>query len=541
MKRKIKHEQPSFDGYRYIPAALCLDQYNITIYVRYCRSKWPNDIYIKQRDSGMIWLVCPDREIVIVNHSFEVTCFHPNNFDVCMNLDMFNQETINNLGLNYVMNNFVHDCGNRSSANSRAKGNIHPDGHDRRVTVVGDSGGFQYVSGQSEYVNPVELGKWYSKNVDAGMQLDIPLSVQLPDKELLKFAQTQNRTTEVIKANMDPRVELFNVTHGKTIEQRSKYREIIETANPDTKRMAMGGMRSFGPLGIANTLQSVFSEGKRYSQYHLLGITSSNIFPVLICMSGIADHSPHITSDSASHKLAAKSKKMYFQSEYGKLRMIDIGNRAYEINGPGVQRRPKKEDRYYTSVTNNLLHCRCQICNLLKYQDILGILNGQFSLTLLSIHNMIETASYVRNVKEVFASESLEDFITFIKTTHATSSPRDNQDLNHALDFMLEVANSGYSKAKDKYKNNIKKSVNLYTDFPESGFNVSGATKGPADVAELADVDETPKPKARTATEETERLIKIRETSEKNLRLLEKGKTLKNSKTNKGTTKVKGW
>ena len=525
MKTALKHETPFYDSYRYIPAALCMDQYCVSVYVRYRRSKTPNDIVVKQKDASMCWLVCPDRELVITTHSFDVLGFHPNDFDMCLHLDMFNQQIYDSMGINYVMNNFVHDKGYRSSADSRAKGNIYPLGHEKRVSVVGDSGGFQYVSGAIDYVNPQELGKWYSSNVDSGMQLDIPITVPLEDKVLKDFAKFQIRNNRMVTEHLADHVDLFNVIHGKTINQRLMFKDIIEKAFPDAKCMGLGGMRSFGSLGTANLMANIVGEGKRYAQYHLLGITSSNLFPVLICMAGLNPHSPHITSDSASHKLAAKSRKMYVQSEPGKLRMIDIGNKNYQIQAPGVSRRPR-ERQYYTGVTNNLLKSNNIICNTIKYADVLGILTGQFSTTLLSIHNLLETNSYVNVVKEVFASEKLEDFMSFIKKTHATNSPADSADLAQALDFMRDVNDVGYAKAYKKYSRMINKENEVYTDQPQG-------LLGNVDSGNATTVSKK---------EETERLLKLKETAERNLKLLEKGKPIpKSKKESTSEVQLKGW
>ncbi|SBV38183.1 hypothetical protein BN7874_014 [Phage NCTB] len=520
---------PMHDGYRYIPAAVTLDQYNISIYIRYRKSKYPNDIIIKQRTLSYTWLICPDRELVIVGHSFMDTAFHPNDFDECIHFDMFNQEHVHQLGLNYVMNNFYHDSNDRSAAESRAKGNMYPHRDDRRVTVVGDSGGFQYVSGQAEYVNPKELGQWYAKNVDAGMQLDIPLTITLPKKEFKQFAQLQNRTTDMILANTSSHVELFNVIHGKSLDQRKLYREIVESKHGNMNRMALGGMRSHGPLGMADILTDICYSGKRYGQYHLLGLTSSVVFPVLIAMSSMGDNPPHITSDSASHKLAAKSRNLYRQYEMGKLRAFDIGEKIYSI--PGIK------NRSFNGFTNRELDCTCPVCSALKYADILTLLTGQHIVTLTSIHNMYETSKYVKLVREIFENESYEDYVQFIKSSHATNRSTDSKDLVQALDFLLEFHEKGIDKARAKHRANIARSADLYSSSEQTDAIYStGNNSVKAD--EFAEED---LPVVTDKAAEYDRLMGLYNKSKENLALLEKGKTVKNSGNKKAAGAVAGW
>lgn len=500
-KRKVRKPQLAdnescYPGFSYVPAAICLDQYNLALYIRYRSGRKSNHMRVRQKTASMIWIECPDRDIVVSSHAFDAHAFHPGDFDRCFHFDMFNQGTVHELGLNYVMPNFVHDQTDRARADSRSNGNIYPVGDPRRVTVIGDSGGFQYVSGKADWINPVDLAKWYNANVDAGMQLDIPLTLNLEKSTIDNFAALQNRNTKIIRANLDPHVDLVNVIHGKTPDQRFYYRDKIEAENGDLKRLALGGMATFGPLGIADTVTRMVDSGKKYSQYHLLGITSSNIFPVMIAM-GEMGWGPHITSDSATHKISAKSRKQYMQFELGKLRTYDIGTKALAVQGSKGHLRP---------IVNRHFTCNCIVCSSLKYVDTLGVLNGPFTMSLLSIHNMIQTQRYVDMIKEVIQSEGLDRFIMFLRQSHATHTPKGNQDLINAIEYLRMYHNDSPKEAQYKYKQKLQRSYELYAEIPDD--SMWGGSTGVG---------------GKKKSEEIKRITKILDTSNKNLDRLEAG------------------
>jgi hypothetical protein len=511
-KNKLKDHPPANPGYSYIPAAISLDQYTLALYVRYRTGRKSSHMLIKQKSASHIWIECPDRDLVIVNHGFDVAGFNPSNFDKCLMFNMFDQESTSQLGLDYVMPNFVHDNSLRGSAESRVNGNKYPVGDPRRVTVIGDSGGFQYVSGKADWINPATLGKWYSKNVDAGMQLDIPLTVSVDKKQLKSFVDLQNEVSTIIRDNLSPHVDLINVTHGKTLDQRLRYKDLVEAKHGDLNRLALGGMRSFGPLGLAYTLAKVANEGKRYSQYHLLGITSSEMFPVLIAMGEMGKNPPHITSDSATHKMSANNRKQFMQYELGKLRTYDQGMESLKYSIPSDKLGVKPSIMQMGPMVNNFFTCSCPVCSNIKYIEVLGALSGPFTLTLFSIHNAIANAQYVELVKEVYQNENFETFVTWVKATHATSNPAKNKDLISALDF-LNIHKDSPAKAEKKYGGSINESNDLY-----------GGSQ-----AVWQQEHETMSGKKS----EFERLDKIRRTSVEKLKEMRSGKDVKSIKTQK--------
>lgn len=511
--RNTKTNPSYYQGYSYIPAAINLDVYNIALYVRYRTGRKSNHMRVRHKSPAVAWVECPDRDLYVVSNPYEIDAFHPGDYDECLHFNLFDQESAHELGINYVMPNFVHDNGEKSSADSRKSGNLYPNGDPRRVTVLADSGGFQYVSGKADWVNPVELADWYNDNVDAGMQLDIPLTVPLGARSLKRYTNLQNRITSLMRSRLKPHVELVNVVHGKTMDNRRRYRDAIEEEHGDLNRFAFGGMVSYGPLGLAHTATEFINTGKRYSQYHMLGITSSLMFPVLVAM-GHLGWQPHITSDSSTHKMAANARTQYFQHELGRLRTYPVGAKALDLKG--IKDENNKQARV-APVVNRYLDCNCPVCSRVKYADVLGILNGPFTLSLLSIHNIIHSQRYVNLMKEVIANESYDYFMNFIKQSHSTHSGDGHKELMRALDYLQVYHQESPKAAHSKFKDYILDSNSRHsTDVVE-------------DLRSNA-----PLAQSEAAKEET-RLRKIRNRSEEMLALIESGKTIKGNKKSSGS------
>lgn len=439
--------QRAYDGYRYMPAGICKDHYTaMCVYVRYGKSKTPDRHIVKRKTDKYIWIVSPDRELVIgyVNHL--VDDFNPDMFDECLHFDLFDENVAQAFDLSYVMPNFVHDSKPRKAPQCRSKGNPRPVGDKDRLTILSDSGGFQYISGASDYVSPLDLGRWYKDNVDSGMVLDIPARQPLGDEWITKLAKLQNRATRVIKSQCGDTVELVDIVHGKTLKERQLFRSVIEEGENGLKRMAMGGAvgSAINPLTSTDYFLDTVLTGKTYSQYHALGVTSSNLFPVLIVLGEYGDNPPHITSDSTSHKQAGLNRKIYSQTKMGMLRMNDLG---LALGPPNV---------------NWELKCLCPVCSIIKYRDVMSLLPGQFGLSLMSLHNIYETSNYIKYTTTALRELPKNEFMDYLKATHATNSSSLSKDLIQAVDYTFRAIEEGVPKARKRYASKLSQAEALY-------------------------------------------------------------------------------
>ena len=503
-KTKAKAEptvKPAYEGYRYVPAGVCKDHYTaMAIYVKYGKSSEPSKLRIKRKTEKYIWIVCPDRELVFgyVNHMID--SFNPDQFDECIHFDLFDHKVAEVFGINYVMPNFVHDTNIRKSPMSRKKGNPFPVGHPERLSILSDSGGYQYASGVIDYISPKDLGLWYKDNVDSGMVLDIPIKKPIGLDWVKKLANLQNRNTNILKQYCGDNVELVNIAQGKTLAERQLYRSIVEEAHPDLKRFAMGGAvdNKTRPMLYTNYILETVFTGKKYSQYHVLGSTSSIVFPILIALSDYGDNPPHITSDSTTHKQSGLNRKIYFQRDPGVLRTKDLGL----VAGP-------------TNV-NWHLKCDCPVCSMVKYRDILGVLPGQFVLSLMSIHNIYETSNYVNFMKTALHELPKNEYMDLVKATHATSSSTSSKELIQALDFTFRAIEDGLPAARKRYKKQIEMAERRYVQ--DSGTQAKATL-----------FDNSSGGDSESMSKYMDRVNKLYTESIANVKLLEKGKDIPNS------------
>ena len=210
-----------FKGYSFVAAANLFQNYGgLVVYIRYKKTR-AADITIKDVNKNYIWYDCPDREIVLVRNAYEEGAFYPNeSFDECIDLNTFRDELGAGIGIDYFMTNFTHN-------NSEP---IHRDAlpeAKKKVQILSDSGGLQLAREVAGLIHPKELVEFYNQNVDAGMVLDLPLWVK-DDKLAKRAALLQRKNNEVMLKHSRKGLELINIFHGGSLEDRQKYRDIVE-------------------------------------------------------------------------------------------------------------------------------------------------------------------------------------------------------------------------------------------------------------------------------------------------------------------------
>ena len=414
-------------GYSFVAAASLFKSFGgICIYVKY-KSADPHKITIKDQSGNHIWYICPDREIVIVRNGQEMDSFYPwgESFDEVYDFNIFNDSVSRQLGIEYIMTNYAHSKG---TSNPRIASRI-PD--DKRINVLSDSGGLQVARDMIAPISPVELIEFYNENVDAGMVLDLPLSISTMDM-IKKAAHLQKKSTDIMLERAKG-VELLNIFHGHNIEQRREYRKIVEDER--IPRCAVGGLYRHGLLAGVNIMHDLVNTGMKYKQYHMLGIFGSLHIPVMIKMANVG-WKPHITSDSTSHIQSASNKAYHFQFDlYHTSKRIPIGSRGSIPN------------------TSKILPCQCEVCRVLKYTDVLAFGANRFTLELLSIHNAIEMSRYTRQLQEAAEALTSKEFNELIYM-QLKRHPQ-LQQVKQAMDFIDLAEVKGIEAARKKYHNQM--------------------------------------------------------------------------------------
>lgn len=414
-------------GYSFVAAASLFKSFGgICIYVKY-KGGDPHKITIKDQSNNHVWYICPDREIVIVRNGQEMDSFYPwgESFDEVYDFNIFNDSVSKQLGIEYIMTNYAHSKG---TSNPRIASRL-PD--DKRINVLSDSGGLQVARDMIAPISPVELIEFYNANVDAGMVLDLPLSISTMDM-IKKAAHLQKKSTDIMLERAKG-VELLNIFHGHNIEQRRAYRKIVEDER--IPRCAVGGLYRHGLLAGVNIMHDLVNTGMKYKQYHMLGIFGSLHIPVMIKMANVG-WKPHITSDSTSHIQSASNKAYHFQFDlYHNSKRIPIGSRGSIPN------------------TSKILPCQCEVCKVLKYTDILAFGSNRFTLELLSLHNAIEMSRYTRQLQEAAEALTSKEF-NELCYMQLKKHPQ-LQHLKQAMDFIDLAEVKGVEAARKKYHNQM--------------------------------------------------------------------------------------
>ncbi len=412
-------------GYSFVAAASLFRAFGgLTVYVKY-KSADKNKITVKDQTNFYVWYICPDREIVIVRNGYETSAFYPSgdSFDEVYDFNIFNDSVSRNLGLEYIMTNYAHS-GN--TVNPRIASRIP---QDERFHVLSDSGGLQVARDAATAINPKDLIAFYNNNVDAGMVLDLPISVSSMDL-IKRGAHIQKRNTEIMLAESKG-VELLNIFHGHTLEQRRAYRKIVEDKR--ITRCAIGGMYRHSLLTGINIVYDLVETGMRYKQYHALGIFGSLHIPALVKAAN-SGTKPHITSDSTSHIQSAANKAYHFQFDiFHTSKRLPIGSRGSTLN------------------TNKILPCQCGVCRVLKYTDLFAFSSNRFSLELLALHNAIEMARYTAQLQEAAQSLPKKEYNAIVYA-QLKSHPQLKQ-VQQAMDFMDMADAHGLEAARKKYAN----------------------------------------------------------------------------------------
>lgn len=414
-------------GYAFVVAATLFKAYGgLCVFVKYKKGD-QDRITIKDQSNNHVWLVCPDRELVIVRNSNEMASFYPSgdSFDELHDFNVFNDSVARKMGIKYVMTNYAHS---KTTINPRTASRI-PD--ELRHTVLSDSGGLQMARDMIGAISPEQLIEFYNNNADAGMVLDLPLSVA-NDEIIRRAAILQKKSTDIMLDRSNG-VELLNIFHGHNIDQRRAYRKIVEDER--VNRCAVGGLYRHSLLGGTDIIWDLVNTGQKYKQYHMLGIFGSLHIPMMIKMANIG-WKPHITSDSTSHVQSAAGKSYHFQFDiFHTSKRLAIGTRGSIPN------------------TQKILPCQCAVCAVLKYSDVLAFGSNRFTLELLALHNAIEMTRYTDQLQEAAANMTSKEYNELV-FTQLKKHPR-LQDVKQVFDFIDVADAKGIEAARKKYANHL--------------------------------------------------------------------------------------
>jgi queuine/archaeosine tRNA-ribosyltransferase len=380
-------------SYRFVPAAIDYANSGLGCYIRY-KNSGSDRVFVKQHDATYMWLVCPDREIVMVRDANCIDTYAPmgENFDEYIDWNIWNSAMSQALGTQIWMPNYTNymSCENPKSPNIRRSGR-NP--KQEEPFILSDSGGFQLWTGLRSFLDPVELVKWYNDNVDWGMILDLPLSIH--DPVLIKRStKVQAKNIDLMLKNKNDRVELINITHGFTAEERLDFLKAVD--RPEINRLAFTGYISTIVSSVADML-TILTKARKFKHYHVLGVYNLAQMAVLVKLGNLKGMEL-LTSDASTPIQSAYNKSYHHQqSIHNTHKRLVIG------------------DRESIPADWKFLPCSCPICSALKYTDILGVLDTGMLTMVLSMHNIYEINRYARMMDGLCRDVSDKEYKNIIK------------------------------------------------------------------------------------------------------------------------------
>ena len=435
--------------YEFIPAGMFYPNHGgMGIYVRYRGGD--NRVVLKSHSPWHFHVQCPDRELYMVWDTNYAYGNHPTDgsWDRFVVLSPFHERQAQDWGIPTFMLNYfqVMTKGSQNHATRR-------NGKRGKINLVCDSGGFQILTGVVEYLDPVQIVEWYNENVDIGLVLDIPGHVNCHDT-YLRAAEVQRKNTELMLKHKAPHLELMNIFHGAFAEDKAAYREVCE--HPDINRLALGSAYFGSIMNSIDDIFSVVTTGRKYDQYHVLGV--SNVLQVILLMRMAAKgFAPLITSDSSSHIAEGTVKRYRLYPHIGAHgRSFDIGDNTNYPN-------PK-----------NTLPCNCPVCENIKYMDVLAALDSNVVNMMLMYHNIFAVQKYYQAMAEITREASTTELkqLTRLQMSRARSG---RQEMMRGLDYIDHICDHGVDKARQNYHFYLSKG--LFGGGPMSGFQKEGQPK----------------------------------------------------------------
>jgi hypothetical protein len=420
--------------YQPVAAAMLWRNFSgVCVYVKH--KKGPSEIRIKSQTSNATHLITPDRELYICRDGSYTSHVPPSgdNWDECYDFNLLNDGVAKSLGINITMTNYVHE-NPKYLINDRNKYTVED-----RALFLSDSGGLQMLRGQvSEPINPVDLAKFYSKNVDAGMTLDLPIG-NSDRKIFVAAAELQKANTncmlEVLKEEKS-QAGLLNIFHGYTTEERRIYRDIVEDKR--ITRAAMGGLYRGTLLTATNIILEITMTGQSYEQYHALGIYNYAYVALLVKIANATKK--FITSDTTSFIQYALNRMMvHHEDENVKPTNYNVGR----ATGTG------NIHRY--------LNHQCPVCTSVKYTDALGTIDSDANVRLMAIHNFIAMSNYANMMQHAVLQLSSEEYNQLVY--RQLSKNRHLKEIKLCFDFIEHAAEDGLLKAQKRYANHLNRLV----------------------------------------------------------------------------------
>lgn len=424
----------------YVNAGTPADYRGSAIYIKYGKF---DKFEVLEESTRYLHAICPDRELWICCHGYmEYQNPMINDYDEVVDLNLFGE----NCEVKQFMINHCDFLNPKTYLNKKkGKGSL----------IFCDSGGFQIATGRVTVVNPINLVKFYNKNADLGMILDIPDYNEggcFSDEIVQDLADIQKRNTDYMLKYKDDSVELINVIHGGTPEQKFNYLKAVHSDKIHKLAIPSVGIgMDIKRLNFILELLKLAKSLGTYNHFHLLGTFNKGL---LLTMAKFANckipeiEGVNFTTDSSA-ALMNSSNLSYYKNisiwegldkfspnKNERIIQIDLGRKSFENNF-------NKFNEFCE------LPCQCPVCRAIKYTYVFRYLNGGILRnSLFYYHNCLETEKYVNMLDRFAKNLTWKEYTEMVKRLQDT----DDSDTLLNLKFLHDVEKLGLEKAQEKYK-----------------------------------------------------------------------------------------
>ncbi len=293
----------------------------------------------------------------------------------------------------------------------------------KKVLLVGDSGGFQLLTGKKEYVEPVKILKWQENNVDIGITLDSPPVDPQSFKSVSTWEEFVERTKMSVryysimeKNKSSVEIEIMKVLHGSNLKELSYFYKNIKDFN--FEGYALAPKPSDDPFSVALHAAFIY-EMEEPKNVHILWGTGFRIVPVTVYVGRLFKR---LTFDSSTYSLVGSSFRYYYC--------------------PLNPHKSSLRIRIGTKLSSNIeeLPCDCPICIKYTVKDMTQ--PNSRSAMLISLHNLYIYLKYVEFIKKL--SKSKELFTEFVRTELGEKTLKAIEFVDYALENGIEEAYAKY-------------------------------------------------------------------------------------------------
>lgn len=329
------------EPFQYVPATITGRPANAFVAVKYENNTGHKMLWKRTRFDGLTTSWYPDRTLYTGAGLRRTSSVGNVDYDQILMIGLATQpQALKSIGYRYAMASPHH-----ISASTSTRRNDH-------AKFFSDSGGFQLLSGATDFIDPEELAEYYNATIDYGIGLDIPVFGH--NDMLLRMIEVMLKNNKLLRKLLVPDVTLYEVSHGATPKTRKVFLDRLLKEKELSPALAIGGIaQNLRDGGMATTvvtgainLMYVLTQTKgRFERYHVLGTTST----VFQCMYWLAQEyrvAPHITADSASYILPA-ANNLTLRTDWTDGRLVT--EPIAKASSPLV------------------LRCPCPVCSMVKY------------------------------------------------------------------------------------------------------------------------------------------------------------------------------